>query len=326
MNCARLFFVAPFTVEVRKEVLPAPKDDEVLVRSLYSAISAGSESLFYTGMQPTGTKLDTSLPGFGGSTAYPLSYGYSLVGEIIGIGPAANPNLMGKMVFAFHPHASHALLKAGDVFLLPDGLDPLDAVFFPNMETSVNLVLDGAPLVGERVAVLGLGIVGLLTTSILSRFPLEALVALDASALRRTTAGTLGAASGPDDASGTKDMDLVYELTGNPQALDTALGMCGFHSRVCAGSWYGAKTAPISLGGDFHRNRIRLFSSQVSSLAPELTGRWTKARRAAVAWKELIRVRPSRLVSHRFSLSHCAEAYDLIHRKSSDILQVVFTY
>ncbi|HCM25728.1 MAG: hypothetical protein A2Z99_10670 [Treponema sp. GWB1_62_6] len=326
MTCAKLYFVAPFAVEVREEVLPPPRDDELLIRTLYSAISAGSESLFYAGLQPPGIKLDASLPGFGASTAYPLSYGYALVGKIIGTGPSADADLVGRLAFAFHPHASHALVKTGNACVLPEGVDALDAVFFPNMETAVNLVLDGAPLVGERVAVLGLGIVGLLTTSILSRFPLQALMAFDVSALRRRSAGSLGATACPEDPAEAKDLDLVYELTGNPQALDTALGMCGFHSRICVGSWYGAKTCPVSLGGDFHRNRVRLFSSQVSSLAPELSGRWTKERRASVAWRELTRLLPGSLVSHRFTLSHCAEAYDLIHRNSPDILQVVFTY
>jgi threonine dehydrogenase-like Zn-dependent dehydrogenase len=271
-------------------------------------------------------KLDANLPGLTGSTGYPVSYGYCLVGTVIDGGPEAEPGLLGRDVFAFHPHATHAILRSTDVTPLPEGMDPLDAVFFPNMETAVNLVLDGAPLIGERVAVLGLGIVGLLTVALLARFPLAALVGLDRQESRRSKALGLGATVCPDDTSGHDSMDLVYELTGNPAALDTALGLCGFASRLCVGSWYGTKTSPAALGGDFHRNRVRLFSSQVSSIAPELSGRWTHERRAGIAWQELPRLLPARLVTHRYPLDSCSEAYQMIHEGNPDMLQVVFTY
>ncbi len=326
MTRSRLYFTAPFRAEAREEPLPEPRGDEVLVRARYSAISAGSESLFFAGRQPRGMKLDASLPGLGGTTEYPVSYGYSLVGTVLDAGPGADPGLVGREVFAFHPHASHAVLRSGEVTPIPKDLDPLDAVFFPNMETAVNLVLDGAPLIGERAAVLGLGIVGLLTVALLSRFPLAALLGLDGRESRRKTALEFGATSCPEEPDREGGMDLVYELTGNPEALDAALGLCGFHSRLCVGSWYGTKTHPVALGGDFHRNRIRLFSSQVSSIAPELTGRWTRERRAEVAWGELLRLRPGRLVTHRFPLASCSEAYGMILEGPPDMLQVVFTY
>lgn len=326
MTRTRLFFTGPFRAEAREESLPEPRGDEILIRARYSAVSAGSESLFYTGTQPPGMGLDSSLPGYSGTTEYPVSYGYSLVGTVLDAGPDADPGLAGREVFAFHPHATHALLESADVRLLPEGLDPLDAVFFPNMETAVNLALDGAPRIGERVAVLGLGVVGLLTTALLARFPLAALVGLDTREPRRRAALDLGATSCPGEPGPGGDMDLVYELTGNPGALDTALGLCGFHSRLCVGSWYGTKTHPVALGGNFHRNRVDIFSSQVSTIAPELTGRWTRERRAESAWSEVARLGPSRLVTHRFPLASCSEAYRLIQEGPPDMLQVVFEY
>jgi threonine dehydrogenase-like Zn-dependent dehydrogenase len=174
--------------------------------------------------------------------------------------------------------------------------------------------------------------VGLLTSALLARFPLGSLYGIDTSASRRRVAGELCASScfgGAGEAllaAGHEGMDLVYELTGNPAALEGALSLCGFGSRVCTGSWYGTKTHPVALGGDFHRNRVRLFSSQVSTVAPELTGRWTKSRRAGTVWNEISRLQPKRLISHRFSLDRCHEAYTLIHERHDDLLQVVFTY
>ncbi len=332
MTSRTLYFVSPYTVELRETELPPPAAGEILIRSLVSAISAGTESLFYTGRQPPGLRLDASLPGLDGSTAYPLAYGYALAGEVIAVGSAADRDLIGRNAFAFHPHASHALVRRSDAVILPPGLDPSDAVFFPNMETAVNLVMDGAPLIGERVAVVGLGVVGLLTVAILARFPLDALIGVDPTASRREMAAANGAdvcfgdSVSAQSAAGTGGVDLCYELTGNPAALDDALSLCGFTSRLCVGSWYGAKTHPVTLGGAFHRQRIRLFSSQVSTLAPEYSGRWTKERRAALAWKEIERLVPRRLITHEVPFSRAAEAYELINAGSDALLQVVLHY
>ncbi len=332
MTTATLFFVEPFRVELRESTLPAPAEGQVLIETEVSAISAGTESLFFTGRQPRTMRLDSSLASLEGSSDYPLSYGYSLAGRIIATGPGVDSSLTGRKAFAFHPHSTHALVRLEDAMVLPADLDLSDAVFFPTMETAVNLVMDGAPVIGEHVAVIGLGLVGLLTSALLARFPLGGLYGIDTAASRRRVAGELGAAScfaSADEAlrtAGPEGMDLIYELTGNPAALEAALALCGFGSRVCIGSWYGTKTHPVALGGDFHRNRVRLFSSQVSTVAPELTGRWTKPRRAGTVWNEIGRLQPSRLISHRFSLDRCAEAYTLIHERPDDLLQVVFTY
>jgi threonine dehydrogenase-like Zn-dependent dehydrogenase len=120
--------------------------------------------------------------------------------------------------------------------------------------------------------------------------------------------------------------DLCFELTGVPAALDQAIAMTGFDGRVIVGSWYGQKRAHLDLGGRFHRSRIRLISSQVSSLAPELTGRWSKARRFEVAWEMLRRVQPARWVTQRFSLLEAARAYQLIDEHPEKTIQVLLTY
>jgi threonine dehydrogenase-like Zn-dependent dehydrogenase len=120
--------------------------------------------------------------------------------------------------------------------------------------------------------------------------------------------------------------DLVYELSGSPAALDQAIQACGYAGRVVMGSWYGQKRANLDLGGRFHRSRIRLISSQASSLAPELSGRWTKERRFSVAWKMLGQVRPARWITQRFPLEQAGSAYRLLAEEPGQTLQVVFTY
>jgi NADPH:quinone reductase-like Zn-dependent oxidoreductase len=166
-------------VETRREALGEPGAGQMLVASLCSAISPGTEMLFYRGQFPPGLAVDATIAGLGEPFSYPLKYGYSVVGQVMALGPGAEPAWMEKLVFAFHPHESHFIARPEELFLLPEGMTAEEAVFLPNMETAVNLVMDGAPLIGERVAVFGQGIVGLLTTALLGRFPLGRLVTVD---------------------------------------------------------------------------------------------------------------------------------------------------
>ena len=347
MKYQRMYFVEPLKVELREETLPPPGPGQLVIKTSVSGISAGTELLFYAGLQPRNMALDANLPSLEGSADYPISYGYALAGKIVDVGSGVDASLQGKTAFAFHPHATHALVRVEDAVILPAGMDAEDAIFFPNTETAANLVMDGAPILGERVAVLGLGIIGLLTSAILRQFPLDTLYGIDTSEYRRRMGREAGmdgcfadwesALSGLGHSSkhqgaaagsaGSADgFDACFELSGNPAALDAAVRLCGFGSRVCVGSWYGTKTYPINLGGDFHRNRIRLFSSQVSTLAPELSGRWTRERRAQSAWNHIEKIRPSKWITHRIPFARCAEAYRMLHSGSEDALQVVLSY
>jgi len=325
-----LYFTGPRRVEIRDEPVPELRAGEVLVETLVSAISAGTEMLVYRGEAPAGLAADETIPALGGSLDYPLKYGYAAVGVVREAGPETEPGWLGAVVFSFQPHQSHFSAHPGDLLRLPDDLSPDDAVFLANVETALALVMDGVPLAGERVAVLGQGVVGLLTAGILAGFPLERLVVFDSFPARREMAATFAGVTAhpPGDISAKflQDFDLVYELTGNPAALDDAIALVGQDGRIVVGSWYGTKKAVVDLGGHFHRGRLRLISSQVSRLAPELTGRWTKKRRMAFAVELLERLRPARLITHRFPLERAAGAYEWIDRKTDETVQVVFEY
>ncbi len=240
----------------------------------------------------------------------------------------------GRFVIAFHPHESHFIADPGALIPLPEDIEPEDGVFLPNMETAVNFIMDGSPLIGEKVAVFGQGIVGLLTTSLLSRFPLADLVTFDKYPLRRRRLQKKPGAKqclDPDDTQKMREYlpegaDLTYEISGSPSALDQAIKATGFAGRIIVGSWYGNKYSRLNLGGRFHRSRISLSSSQVSSLAPEFQGRWTKARRFDVAWEMIRRLKPSRFITHRYAVRKAAEAYELLDRSPGDAIQVLLTY
>lgn len=333
MKRSSLYFVAEQQVNLREEELAVPAPGEVQVRSLVSAVSAGTELMIYTEQAPQNLQADTELAAFSGSLAFPLKYGYSIVGEITELGEEVEIEWKGKRVFAFNPHESAFNADVAGVQPLPEECEIEDAVFLANMETAVSLVQDGRPLLGEKVVVLGQGVVGLLTTAILARFPLD-LFSVDARALRREFSNRLGAKeSFAPDANeeikshlGALGADLVYELTGRPEALNIALDLVGEHGRIVVGSWYGTQQAHINLGEKFHRGRIKIVSSQVSQIEPGLRGRWGKARRFAEAWKWLQRIKPSQLVTHRFDFEKADEAYQQLLQHADKTLGVLFTY
>jgi 2-desacetyl-2-hydroxyethyl bacteriochlorophyllide A dehydrogenase len=336
MKRLSLYFTAPYRVLVQEEPLAPPAADQVLVQTLVSAISPGTELLFYRGQVPTDMPVDETIAALAGAVDFPLKYGYAAVGRVVAVGTQVAPEWHDRLVFSFHPHESHFLASLAELMPVPPSVSPEEAALVPNMETAVNFLMDGQPLIGEQVVVFGQGVVGLLTTALLARLPLARLITLDRYPLRRKTSLALGAHTSLDPTEPQaltqlhavlqQGADLTYELSGNPAALDQAITVTGFSGRVVIGSWYGQKRADINLGGRFHRSRIRLISSQVSTLAPEWTGRWSTARRLQVAWWMLEQVRPAHLITHRFPLVQAAQAYAMLDQHPEEAIQVLLMY
>jgi 2-desacetyl-2-hydroxyethyl bacteriochlorophyllide A dehydrogenase len=330
-----LFFTDKKQTEIRETNLPDLREDEALVETLYSAISAGTEMLVYRGQFP---HLADTHDDLSSDLNYPLAYGYACVGKVKETGKQVNTSWQNKLVFAFQSHTSHFITKTESLFPIPYSLKPETACFFPNMETAVNLVQDGAPILGERVLVLGQGVVGLLTASLLSEFPLESLVTVENFELRRNALNVEGQKSKVESLSPSdlrpfdktqgmpSTFDLVFELSGSPSALNDAIASTTFSGRIVIGSWYGQKHAEIDLGGTFHRSRIKLISSQVSTISPELSGRWNKSRRFDTAWKALERIKPEQWITHRFALNDADKAYQLLDENPQETIQVIFDY
>ncbi len=346
-----VYFTGERELDVRTTEVSEPGPSEVLVRTSVSAISPGTELLVYRGNAPTEMDADATIDSLSGSLDFPLQYGYAAVGTVIAVGSDVEADLLGESVFAFQPHASHFLASPDDLLRIPEGYAHEEAVFLPNVETAVNLVLDGSPKVGEQAVVFGQGVVGLLTTGLLAECPLSDLVALDCHPSRRDLACEMGAdrcfdAATGDGSDGTDadaepvetvrshlsrpdtpaGADLSYELSGDPSALDDAVAVTGYDGRVLVGSWYGEKRADLNLGGPFHRSRIDISSSQVSTLDPELRGRWDTDRRLRVAWRRLGELDVSRLITHRFPVESAADGYRLLDERPDDALSVLLTY
>ncbi len=341
MEQQALIFSAPRHVQVRPEPLAPMAADQVRVKAALSAISQGSELLVYRGEVPPGLQIDESIATLPGSFRYPFKYGYAVVGSVVDQGEAVPTDWVGKTVFAFHPHQNLIVIHPDQLLEVPAGIPAEDAVFLPNMETAVNLLMDGRPVIGEKVVVFGQGVVGLLTSALLLQIPLARIITLDRFANRREASIALGVHASLDPA--TEDFqdhvrlqlgdlgppaaaDLVYELSGDPAVLEDAIAVSGFEARIVVGSWYGTRRALVDLGGDFHRRRIRIISSQVSTLASHYRGRWSKDRRIQVAWEMIRRIRPSHFITQRLPFADAARAYELLDRSPDQAIQLVLTY
>jgi 2-desacetyl-2-hydroxyethyl bacteriochlorophyllide A dehydrogenase len=341
MRTQAIFHTAPHIVTARDTEVPSfLRPGELRIEAHCSAISPGTESLIFQGRMPEGRGREDAPPGVGGEFRYPFKYGYALVGEVVEAGSREDRDWLGQRVFALHPHQGRAVIDKRDCRRLPPGMAAERALFLTNMEAALGLALDAAPLAGERAMVFGQGVVGLLTTAVLSQFPLAELITADPVAPRRERSQQLGAALAVDPSKGRElavledclffddnnGLDFVIEVSGQIEALNQAISLTGYDGRIVVGSWYGRNAGLIDLGGHFHKRRIRLIASQVGTLNPRLSGRWTKERRLKQAWEWLDRIAPERLITHRFPLSGCQEAFELVADKQSGALQVIFEY
>lgn len=330
MAARRLHFVGPRSVNVESGEVPTPTAEQVLVESRTSLVSAGTELMIYRGEAPSHLPADETIDALDGDLGFPLQYGYAAVGDVREVGSAVPSAWEDRRVFAFHPHESHFTVAPDALVPVPDDVGPETAACLPVAETAVNLVLDGAPRIGERVVVFGAGLVGLFTVATLATFPLSDLTVVEPIPARRDLADRLGAVRtvAPDAVEdvGIDDADLVYELSGSPDALDDAVGLAGYDARVVVGSWYGAKRADLDLGSRFHRRRLSIESSQVSTIAPELQGRWDTNRRLTVAWERLRDVPADELITHRVPITEAPRAYDLLDSDPDAALGVLLTY
>ena len=336
MKNLAVYFTNVKKIEIREENMPFINEHQVLVQTLFSAISSGTEMLFYHGLVSEEIPIDENIPVLASHAGYPFKYGYAVVGKVIELGRNVEPKWKDKLVFAFHPHESYFAMDPDNLIEI-DGIDTEDALFIANMETAMNFMMDGKPLIGERVLVFGQGVVGILTTSLLAQLPLCELVTVEPYQTRREMSVAFGAMACLDPFQDDfeevlnrlfegEKADLVFDLTGEPKTLEHAISLTGFSGRVIIGSWYGSKTEKVKLNSQFHRQRIKLISSQVSTVAPEYTGAWTKQRRLGVALEMIRRVGPSRLITHRIAIQEAQKAYKLLDEKPERTIGVILTY
>jgi threonine dehydrogenase-like Zn-dependent dehydrogenase len=277
-NAEALWYVAPRRAEIGSETLPPPGADDVHVRALWGALSRGTERLVFSGRVPASEYQRMRAPFMAGAFSFPVKYGYATVG-IVEAGPDA---LVGRTVFALHPHQTRFTVPADAVVVVPDMVPARRAVLAANMETALNAVWDAAPGPCDRISVVGAGVLGALVAYLCGRIPGTQVTLIDTDLSRASLAAALGVGfSAPTAALG--DCDLVVHASGNAAGLATALALAGMEASVLELSWFGEGSVAVPLGGAFHSRRLKLISSQVGRIAPSHRPRWTSRRRLAAA-------------------------------------------
>lgn len=264
--------------ELRAETLAPPAEGEALVRTLASGVSRGTEALVFAGRVPASQYAAMRCPFQAGEFPFPVKYGYSAVG-VVEAGPAA---LLGARVFCLHPHQDRFVAPVAMLTPVPDAVPTRRAVLAANMETALNLAWDAAALPGERVLVIGAGVVGLLAAHLLARIPGVALTLVDRDPARQAVAATLGLGfAAPEDAPA--EAELIVHASGAPEGLALALDRAAFEARIVEASWFGDRAVTLPLGEAFHSRRLRLICSQVGAVAAPMRGRRSHAERLALA-------------------------------------------
>ena len=328
-----LWFTAPRTPTLRAETVGSPGPGEVRVKTIVSAVSAGTEMLVYRGEVPRDLRLD--LPTLAGSYEFPIKYGYAAAGRVLDTGPGVERLSQGDPVFVHHPHQDIFVVPAQMPVRLPDDLDPVLGVFSANLETALNIVHDAPVRLGETALVFGQGVVGILVALLLKLAGAGPVLVVDPLKERRR----LALASGADGAfepksskelvteiTGGRGVDVAVETSGSGAALQSAIDVVATEGTVVVASWYGTKPVTLALGGHFHRGRVRLRSSQVGRMNPELAPRWDRGRRMDTVIGLLGRLKLRELISHRIPFEKAPEAYMLLDERPGEALQVIFTY
>jgi threonine dehydrogenase-like Zn-dependent dehydrogenase len=285
-NTARAFWVQrPGRGVLREGALAEPRADEVRVRTLFTGISRGTESLVFSGRVPESQYEAMSGPFQEGSFPGPVKYGYMNVGLVEAAGLEARA-LEGRTVFCLYPHQDRYVVPAAAVHPLPEGVPAGRAVLAANLETAVNGVWDAGAGVGDRVVVVGGGVVGLLASWLLKDLPGVELTLVDPDPDREASARALGLSWAPGI---TPDLraDRVLHASGSPRGLRDALAVAGTEATVVEMSWYGDREVPVNLGEEFHSRRLTIRSSQVGRIPPERAPRWTHRRRLGLALRLL---------------------------------------
>jgi NADPH:quinone reductase-like Zn-dependent oxidoreductase len=273
-----LWIVAPGRAELRNETLSELQPGELLVRASYSGISRGTEALVFAHAVPERERERMRAPHQVGSLPGPVKYGYANVGRVI----AGSDELAGRNVFCLFPHQSLFGIASAQVLPLPEAVPPERAVLAANMETAVNALWDAQPLLGQRIVVIGAGVVGALCAYLAARIPGCEVTLIDTQRDREPLAHALGAQFRlPDTAP--SGADLVLHASGSGAGLGLALQVAADESRIIELSWYGDRNVSVPLGAAFHPGRLQLISSQVGKVAPAMRQHRSHRERLALA-------------------------------------------
>jgi len=316
-----LWYIADGRVELRPAQPRALQEGEVRIKALYSGISRGTERLVFRGRVPVSEYERMRCPSQEGAFPFPVKYGYALVG-VVEEGLKAH---MGRHVFLLHPHQREVCSDAASAHILPAALPPRRAALSANMETALNVAWDANAMSGDRILIVGGGVLGLLTAGILAKLPGAEVTVCDVDITSGSVAAKMGARFvTPSDAP--SDQDVVIHTSASAEGLKTALGSAGVEARVVEASWFGDKSVAVPLGEAFHARRLQLISSQVGAVPANRRARWTYARRMAKAFELLCDDRFDALITGEIAFGDAPAALPAVLGDNATGLMTVLRY
>lgn len=317
-----LYFTAPEKVEIREEELN-PEEGGIFIESRLIGISHGTEMVFFRGELSQGIEADLSISSLPGKLDYPIKYGYINTGI----------TESGRRIFAFYPHQDKFYINREDLIDVPPDMKFEDAVFLASMETALNIVLDAAPRFGENILIIGQGVVGLLVSEILKLSHMGNIITLEPFEKRRKSSARIGCISlSPfdkkvekkiGDLTDGRGVDIAINLSSTESGLQFAIDTLAFQGTVVEASWFGAKSVSLSLGSNFHRKRVTIKSSQVSTIDQSIAGRWDKKRRLNLTLDLLKKIKPAKYITHRIKLADAQKAFEILKSNPEETIQIV---
>jgi len=320
-NTARAFWIrGPGEGEIRATELPPRQPHQVTVRTLFSGVSRGTESLVFQGRVPASQHEAMRAPFQEGDFPGPLTYGYASVGDVVEAPDTeAGRHLLGRTVFCLYPHQDVYRVPLEAVRAVPDAVPAGRAVLAANLETAVNACWDAGPQVGDQVVVVGGGVVGLLSAWLCGRVPGTRVRVVDPVPAREAVAEALGLAWSPALPEGT-EADLVIHASGTEEGLASALAAAGKEATVLELSWFGDRRVSLPLGEGFHARRLTLRSSQVGTISPGRAPRWDHARRLELALELLADPALDALVSGESAFEELPTTMERLAEGGPDVL------
>ena len=284
------------------EICDSNLGEGILLHALYSGISRGTESIVFYGNVPESEFDRMRAPCQEGEFSFPVKYGYSSVGKIM------EGENSGRLAFSLHPHQDVYRVPQHLIHLLPESLPAERAVLAANMETALNVVWDSGALPGDRIAVIGAGVVGALVGYLLAKIPGTEVTLIDLNPARESLARSLGCNFALPEVA-PKECDLVIHTSGSEAGLQLALEIAGQEAKIVEASWYGSKMPALPLGGAFHSRRLKIVSSQVGNISPNRAPRWSLQRRMAKALELLADPILESLISGETQFSELPASY-----------------
>ncbi len=312
---------APGRGALRRELLPAPQAREASVRTLYSGVSRGTESLVFGGHVPRGEQARMRAPFQAGEFPAPVKYGYINVGRVVR-GP---PELVDRTVFCLHPHQQRFVVPCDALHVVPESVPAARAILAANLETALNGLWDSGAGPGDRIAVIGAGSVGCLAAWLASRIAGCEIELIDVNPHRAAIAMALGVNFAPP-AAARCEADIVLHSSGTAEGLALALRIAGFEATVVELSWYGDRPVTVALGEAFHAQRLTLRSSQVGAVGPARRARWSLRRRMELALSLLAAPVLDVLINSEGRFEELPQTLERLSRAPGDVIMHRVTY